>query len=361
MLTQGQIGNKYIRARRPGRLFNDDIGGDRNIPIQEMDAQVPEDDFEQEAPQDESKNRNILGRLFGAPEESPAVRDDIDTRYGLERPREPKSSVMGRIATYLIPAMASLSEGKGVLPGLAGGYVGSRAAKERGYQTQLESYRTGRKEALGQEKELKTLRRQEERDAALDEYRRSLLDIQRDRINANKDKGVNGKILPATAVRAIAEGKTMDGVLDRLKEHIEKSKEEMGPVQGRLNKINPYNRAAQSLESQIRASRQLIGKFIEGGVLRKEDESKYESMLPTLKDTPETAIDKIENMRFELKQAYNSFLETNRQAGYNVDNISNTDVSDELSPEDDSEALDWAQSNPDDPRAIEILKLHGVQ
>ena len=42
--------------------------------------------------------------------------------------------------------------------------------------------------------------------------------------------------------------------------------------------------------------RQTVGKALEGGVLRKEDEEKYKKILATLADTPETAIYKIESL-----------------------------------------------------------------
>lgn len=62
----------------------------------------------------------------------------------------------------------------------------------------------------------------------------------------------------------------------------------------------------------------MFGKFIEGGVLRKEDEAKYRRMFPQLDDTPEVAKGKIENVKrlFKLKNELNERLL--KQGGFNV-------------------------------------------
>lgn len=66
-----------------------------------------------------------------------------------------------------------------------------------------------------------------------------------------------------------------------------------GPVSGRLRSLNPYDTDQQALQSQIDTTRQVVGKFLEGGVLRKEDEAKYKKILPTANDTREVAMRKI--------------------------------------------------------------------
>ena len=70
-----------------------------------------------------------------------------------------------------------------------------------------------------------------------------------------------------------------------------------GPLSGRLRSANPYDTGQQGLQAQIDATRQIVGKFLEGGVLRKEDEVKYAKILPTTNDTRATALKKIEIVR----------------------------------------------------------------
>ena len=90
-----------------------------------------------------------------------------------------------------------------------------------------------------------------------------------------------------------------------------------GPVKG-LQGMNPYATEAKSLEAQFRAAAQLVGKAMEGGVLRKEDEIKYRKMLPQITDLPDVARNKINNVRDMVQMQ----LDTKR------DFYSNYDVND---------------------------------
>lgn len=66
----------------------------------------------------------------------------------------------------------------------------------------------------------------------------------------------------------------------------------MGPIKG-VSRYNPYDTDAQSFNAQMRSAAQVVGKAMEGGVLRKEDEEKYRKMLPNIQDTPEVAQKKL--------------------------------------------------------------------
>lgn len=50
-----------------------------------------------------------------------------------------------------------------------------------------------------------------------------------------------------------------------------------------------YTREAQQLASQLDANVQVVGKFLEGGVLKEGDIARYKKMLPSIGDTPELA------------------------------------------------------------------------
>jgi hypothetical protein len=64
--------------------------------------------------------------------------------------------------------------------------------------------------------------------------------------------------------------------------------------------------------------KQVIGKALEGGVLRKEDESKYARILPTIKDDPRVAKTKLEGLRDALTLRRERLLESLQDAGYDV-------------------------------------------
>lgn len=66
-----------------------------------------------------------------------------------------------------------------------------------------------------------------------------------------------------------------------------------GVVQGNLRQFNPLDNQFKEQQALIDASRQIVGKALEGGVLRKEDEEKYKKILPTLQDSREVALAKL--------------------------------------------------------------------
>lgn len=77
---------------------------------------------------------------------------------------------------------------------------------------------------------------------------------------------------------------------------------------------------AQSAQSQVRAVAQQFGRYMEGGVLRKEDEIKYRKMFPSLNETRPVQEFKAKILNRILIQQYNSDLNALTQAGFNTGN-----------------------------------------
>ena len=61
--------------------------------------------------------------------------------------------------------------------------------------------------------------------------------------------------------------------------------------------------------------RQKVGKALEGGVLRKEDEEKYKKILPTIYDTEAVALDKIAQLQEMITRDLNQFTTLQSQYG----------------------------------------------
>ncbi len=74
------------------------------------------------------------------------------------------------------------------------------------------------------------------------------------------------------------------------------------PLLGRLRSANPFDTQAKTLKANVARVKQVIGKALEGGVLRKEDEIKYAAILPTLSDTDEVAQNKINAIMGDLQR-----------------------------------------------------------
>jgi hypothetical protein len=66
-----------------------------------------------------------------------------------------------------------------------------------------------------------------------------------------------------------------------------------GVLQGNLRQFNPFDTEFKSQQAMVDTVRQFVGKALEGGVLRKEDEEKYRKILPTMQDDPEVANSKL--------------------------------------------------------------------
>jgi hypothetical protein len=103
-----------------------------------------------------------------------------------------------------------------------------------------------------------------------------------------------------------------------LKQAMENNMSLFGPLKGRIGSLNPYDEDAQAVNAAIYAAKQSIGKFLEGGVLRAEDEKKYERMLPSLGDAPAVAQSKLDIMFKKMSDKASGYRTSLARAGYDV-------------------------------------------
>lgn len=132
---------------------------------------------------------------------------------------------------------------------------------------------------------------------------------------------IAGKQLPADKVLLVNQGNEMPKLLAGIRNTIESNASEFGPIAGRMGGMNPYNRSATAIQSQMKTAAQMVGKFMEDGVLRKEDEEKYEKMLPSLNDTPESAADKLAIVENMLSEKQRSNVEALKMSGYDTKGV----------------------------------------
>lgn len=136
-----------------------------------------------------------------------------------------------------------------------------------------------------------------------------------DRMKAAAQK--SGYRLPATQAASLAEGKNLPKILSNLQKTFDDNKGVGGPIMGNLV-YNPYATKTQKIQAEIDATKQFVGKFLEGGVLRKEDEEKYKKILPTINDTEAVRTKKISAVKDLISQKYNEYLNSFDDAGYDV-------------------------------------------
>ena len=194
--------------------------------------------------------------------------------------------------------------------------------------------------------------------------------------------GQQGQKLSQNTVKTLSEASNFPKYISDLRTAISTNKEVMGPVSGRISTfagknlgiVNKSTRMAQDLNSKYEAIKQVIAKAMEGGVLRKEDMPKYEKILGSIALQPEFAEQNLASLETMLTGAYDKHVSGLEGSGYfvpdqlkiggkekvsGVDETNNDQGSAQISPK-DQQAIDWAKSNPDDPRAKKILSMHGM-
>lgn len=134
-----------------------------------------------------------------------------------------------------------------------------------------------------------------------------------------KEGVASGSATVSSATAAdLGDSQAARGMLDTLSKSIEQNKGNLGPVEGRLRALNPYDTNTQTVQGIINSTKQIVGKYLEGGVLRLEDEKKYEKILPTLADTPDVAMAKLKTVQGLIEAKETSQIKSLGSAGYNV-------------------------------------------
>ena len=127
--------------------------------------------------------------------------------------------------------------------------------------------------------------------------------------------GVKG--LSDTAIQTVAQTQKALDDLNYLKTTIQGKEDLLGPITG-FARLNPYS-DARKLQADVDRVRQTVGKALEGGVLRKEDEEKYKKILATLNDTPETAMYKIEALISSITRDIENYKSLQQSSGRSLD------------------------------------------
>lgn len=85
-----------------------------------------------------------------------------------------------------------------------------------------------------------------------------------------------------------------------------------------VTSMTGYGTSAKQKQAVIDRVRQVIGKALEGGVLRKEDEVKYAKILPTISDSADIVKAKLDGLEKAIAARYDRTLESLEDANYDV-------------------------------------------
>lgn len=160
----------------------------------------------------------------------------------------------------------------------------------------------------------------EERNAALD---KSLIDYR----TAQTKSKQGGKTLSNSQAAQFGEA---DNALDLIKDRqaaAEGTDQLGGPIKGRIMGNMPYAAQTKNFKADLDLSRQLIGKYLEGGVLRKEDENKYKDILPTVNDLPSVVAHKWAELYKRVEAKRTAHAKAFQKLGYYVGDYADGGVS----------------------------------
>lgn len=165
-------------------------------------------------------------------------------------------------------------------------------------------------------------------------FREKQLSLQEEQIKATRAEkeaeAKKGKLIGAPTVVNVNEGAASARKLPDINVLIESNKDIFGPVGGTARSINPYDTRAQSIDAEMRAASQQFGRYMEGGVLRKEDEDKYRRMFPKIGDTFPVAKNKLNTVNRMLALKFNSDIDALQKSGYDVSGFQKLEVPESL-------------------------------
>lgn len=198
---------------------------------------------------------------------------------------------------------------------------------------------------------------------------------------ANEEK--KGKMLPAGEANFFGEAAAGMKDLENLSASIEKNKDLFGSwkaplvsVAAALN-LGDYGKRGATMASELKAVTQTIGTLLEKGKLTDADFPKYAGILAEIKNSPETAQEKIAYLKNKLAVLSQEKKKSLGQVGYDISGIEVPETASGLiqqkglvpnakavaNPE-DNEAVQWAKQNlsgPNAEKAKKILQLNGVK
>lgn len=122
-----------------------------------------------------------------------------------------------------------------------------------------------------------------------------------------------GKPMSDTNIKEITQSESAIGGVKDLLEIVRKNPDAIGPIAG-IASFNPYSEVRQ-IKADMDRVRQRVGKALEGGVLRKEDEQKYKYILATVFDVPETAEYKLSQLIKDIERDIGLYKSNLAQGG----------------------------------------------
>lgn len=159
------------------------------------------------------------------------------------------------------------------------------------------------------------------------EFETKQTEKQLDIAKKEKDLERGGKTLPASVAETFGFAKSADKALEDANTLIGNNKDIVGPGQGVLTgllsqgEIGDSGKRGKVLNADLKAKAQIIGKYLEGGKLTDSDIARYQSMLPTLRDSPQAASEKINILKRLIANKQAAEKGSLGESGYDVSKV----------------------------------------
>jgi hypothetical protein len=137
------------------------------------------------------------------------------------------------------------------------------------------------------------------------------------RSNGYDTSRLGAKPLSDGAIQTVTEFSGALKDLEYLRGVISTNIDKLGPITG-LEALNPWSEK-RKIQADIDRIKQTVGKALEGGVLRKEDEEKYKKILAQITDTPQTALYKIDSLVSSLQNKAEEYTALQMSTGRSMD------------------------------------------
>lgn len=141
-----------------------------------------------------------------------------------------------------------------------------------------------------------------------------------------KPKTTPSKPLPRQIAERVSDAQSAVDNLITLKSYIDNPDviSISGPVAGRTLGVNPLSETVGKFDGVRNTAKQVIGKYMEGGVLRLEDEKKYDKIIPSKTMLPNVQQNQAQILYNSLKKKLQRDLESYQKSGYDVTELMGT-------------------------------------
>jgi hypothetical protein len=123
-----------------------------------------------------------------------------------------------------------------------------------------------------------------------------------------------GKPLSEKEIDTLQQQGSAQSLLTQMRQGITDNKNLFGWWEG-LKANVPWDVEHKNAQAVLKLGDQVIGKMLEGGVLRKEDETKYREMLPQLTDPYDVATHKMDLFERNIQEQYQRYRQTLKATG----------------------------------------------